>query len=60
VRLGADYKNWLTLATQTRLQPQDQMEELRDKMDAIASEYDGEYDGWEVAIDAPESDSSDL
>jgi regulator of ribonuclease activity B len=50
VRLGADKKNWLALASQNTLQSPDQMEDVRDKMEAIAMEFGGEYDGWEVAI----------
>jgi len=52
VRLGADRKNWLALASQEPLHSADDMEEVRDKMEAIASEFYGEYDGWEVGIDA--------
>ncbi len=35
-------------------------EESADKMEAIASEFGGEYDGWEVAIDNSRNDSSDF
>lgn len=60
VRLGADQKNWLALATQNPLRSAVDMEEVRSKMEAIASEFGGEYDGWEVAIENPTDGSSDF
>jgi hypothetical protein len=53
VRKGADGKNWLTLAAKAAPLNGEQMDQLRDEMEAIASQFGGEYDGWETAIDLP-------
>lgn len=29
------------------------MEELRDELEALATQFAGEYDGWEVAVESP-------
>lgn len=52
VRLGADSKNWLTLAAKAPPATGEQMDELRDEMEALAEQFGGEYDGWEAAIDS--------
>ena len=51
IRRGADGENWLALATSTPPKTGEQMEELRNDMEALAAEFNGEYDGWESAID---------
>lgn len=49
-KLGADGENWLTLVKHQYLENTDDMEKLREEMKALASKLNGEYDGWEVAI----------
>ena len=49
VKLGADAK-WLALIKHSPLTASDDLEKLRDEMEALTSELKGEYDGWEVAI----------
>lgn len=49
VRKGADGKNWLTLASSTPPGTGEQMSELRRKMEALAAESHGEYDGWQLS-----------
>jgi hypothetical protein len=51
VRMGADGENWLALATKGPLPAGEEMEGLRDKMEALAAELNGEYDGWEIALE---------
>jgi hypothetical protein len=52
VRKGADGENWLALATKAPPKNGEQMDELRDEMEALAAQFGGEYDGWEAAIDS--------
>jgi hypothetical protein len=52
VRKGADGKNWLALATKAPPKTAEQMDELRNEMEALAAQFGGEYDGWEAAIDS--------
>lgn len=51
IRMGADGENWLTLATKNPPRSGEDMERLRDQMEALAAELHGVYDGWEVAVD---------
>ena len=39
-------------ATKASPKTGEQMDELRDEMEALASQFGGEYDGWEAAIDS--------
>jgi len=52
VRMGADGKNWLALATSDPPKTGEQMGTVRDEMEALAAQFGGEYDGWEAAIDS--------
>ncbi|MGA9043134.1 MAG: ribonuclease E inhibitor RraB [Terriglobales bacterium] len=52
VRKGADGETWLALATKAPPRTVEQMDELRDEMEALAAQFGGEYDGWEAAIDS--------
>lgn len=52
VRKGASGEDWLTLATKAPPKTGEQMDELRDEMEALAAQFGGEYDGWEAAIDS--------
>ena len=57
VREGAGGENWLALAMKVLPKTGEQMEELRDEMEALAAQFGGEYDGWEAAIDSLGSQS---
>ena len=48
-RLGADGASWLVLATQHLVPTADALAAARDAMERLATEFDGEYDGWEAA-----------
>jgi hypothetical protein len=50
VRRGADGENWLALVTQAPPKSDEECEKLREEMEALAEELDGEYDGWELAV----------
>jgi hypothetical protein len=52
VRKGSDGENWLALATKAPPKTGEQMDELRDEMEALAAQFGGEYDGWEAAMDS--------
>ena len=52
VGMGAGGKDWLTLAKKAPPKTAEQMDELRDEMQALAEQFDGEYDGWEAAVDS--------
>jgi len=52
VRKGADGRNWLALAKKTPPASGEGMEQLRDEMEALAREFEGEYDGWELGVGA--------
>jgi Regulator of ribonuclease activity B len=52
VRKGAKGEDWLALATKAPPKTGEQMDELRDEMEALAAQFGGEYDGWEAAIDS--------
>lgn len=50
VKLGADGENWLTLASHSIIPTNEVIEEIRSKMERIASSFGGEYDGWEAEV----------
>jgi len=50
VRLGADKTNWLALVKHETVENQEDLEKLREEMEALAKRLNGEYDGWEVAV----------
>jgi hypothetical protein len=45
------------LATKAPPKTGEQMDDLRDEMESLATQFGGDYDGWEAAIDslAPKS-----
>ncbi len=51
VRKGAS-GDWLTLATKAPPTTGEEMDELRDEMEALAAQFGGEYDGWEAATES--------
>jgi len=51
VTRGADNKSWLALAKGLRPQSEEEMEQLRDQFEALAAQFEGDYDGWETAVD---------
>jgi hypothetical protein len=51
IRKGADGKNWLALATRTPPQTGEEMDQVRNEMEALAAELNGEYDGWELPVE---------
>lgn len=53
VKLGADGENWLALVKHEAPQKAEEMDNLRNEMEALASQLDGEYDGWELAVARP-------
>jgi hypothetical protein len=57
VELAPDGEKWLTLATKTPPSTGEQMAELRDELETLAIRFDGEYDGWELALGQTESAS---
>jgi len=52
VRKAAGGEDWLVLATKAPPKTGEQMDELREEMEALAAQFGGEYDGWEAAIDS--------
>lgn len=52
VRPSADGKNWLTLAKHTAPSDEEAIEQLRGRLEDLATSLDGDYDGWEMAADA--------
>jgi hypothetical protein len=59
VREGVDRENWLVLAMKAPPKTGEEMDELRDEMEALAVQFGGEYDGWEAAIDSLGSQSAE-
>lgn len=59
IRKGAGGENWLALAAKAPPQIAEEMEGIRDQMEALAAQFGGEYDGWETAIDSLGPDASD-
>jgi regulator of ribonuclease activity B len=49
VKKGADHQNWLALAKQPAPIEED-IEDIRDELERLAKEFDGEYDGWSAAV----------
>ncbi len=49
VRKGADGENWLVLAKQPAPICED-IEEIREELERLADELNGEYDGWGAAV----------
>lgn len=58
VRKGADGENWLALAAKDPPGSEEEMEQLRAEMEALAREFGGKYDGWEMAVSADGPDVS--
>jgi hypothetical protein len=52
VRRGAGGEDWLALATKDPPGSGEEMEQLREELEALAGELRGEYDGWELAVNA--------
>jgi hypothetical protein len=55
---GADGESWLALAKKAAPQTGEEMDELRDQMEALAAQFNGEYDGWEAAVESLGSGSA--
>ena len=49
VRKGADGKSWLALVKHAPLPTIEDRDKLRDELEALAAQLNGEYDGWELA-----------
>jgi Regulator of ribonuclease activity B len=47
---GADGTSWQVLVKHAPLFKTEDRDKLREKMEALASELNGEYDGWELAV----------
>lgn len=58
VRKGADGESWLALAMKNPPKTDEQMDELRTQMESVATQFGGEYDGWEAAADSLGSNAS--
>jgi hypothetical protein len=50
VRRGGDNENWLALVKHETVDNQQDLEKLREEMEALTERLNGEYDGWEVAL----------
>ncbi|HVC95243.1 MAG TPA: ribonuclease E inhibitor RraB [Pirellulales bacterium] len=50
LRRSADGMDWLVLATSQIMPTEANVAELRLRLERIASEHSGEYDGWEAAV----------
>jgi Regulator of ribonuclease activity B len=57
VRKSKSGQQWLALASGLHPKTGEQMEKLRDDLEALAAETDGEYDGWETS-DSPDGEQS--
>jgi hypothetical protein len=51
-RLGADGANWLVLARHDLVPTPEQMAATRQGLEKLAESFGGEYDGWEVELEA--------
>jgi len=49
VRKDADGDNWLALATKGPPKTGEQMDQLRDEIEILATQFGGDYDGWEAS-----------
>jgi hypothetical protein len=59
VRLGADGTNWLVLAKNEMLPTDVKVAEARAILEQIATEKDGEYDGWEAEVRMKNKDTTE-
>jgi hypothetical protein len=50
VRLGADEKNWLCLATKGMVPDESALNSLGTSFQNLAESYRGEFDGWESEV----------
>jgi hypothetical protein len=50
VQPGAGNENWLALVKHEIVDDQQDLERIREEMEALTERLDGEYDGWEVAL----------
>jgi hypothetical protein len=50
VRRGADGETWLALATKASPRTEEEMDDLRIEMEALAQKFGGQYDGWEASL----------
>lgn len=50
IRRGADGVDWLVLASQRVVPGEEAVEATRQLLENVASEYGGEYDGWEAEV----------
>jgi len=49
-RRSRDGQSWLIVVKHAPPANTDEMDRLRGEMQALASQFDGEYDGWELAV----------
>jgi Regulator of ribonuclease activity B len=52
VSKSAAKENWLVLATIAPPKTGEQIDDLRDELESLATRFGGDYDGWEAAIDS--------
>lgn len=52
-KLSRDGENWLTLVKHSAPAKAEEMDKLREEIAAIASQLNGEYDGWDLAVHKP-------
>lgn len=55
---GVDHESWLALTKGLRPEDGDEMEQLRDDLEALAAKFDGDYDGWEMAVAPRDSNTA--
>lgn len=58
VRLGADEKNWLCLATKRMIPDESALNSLGTSFENLAESYQGEFDGWESEVVKEEGNSN--
>jgi hypothetical protein len=58
VRLGADEKNWLCLATKRMIPDESALNSLGTSFENLAESYQGEFDGWESEVMKGEGSSN--
>ena len=58
VRLGADEKNWLCLATKRMIPDESALNSLGTSFENLAESYQGEFDGWESEVIKEEGTSN--
>ena len=59
VRMSKTGTDWLVLATAIPPKAGKEMEKLRDKLENLALQLSGEYDGWEMATKSANSGEAD-